>query len=22
VVPSRRRTGIEPAWELPPPHRF
>jgi len=22
VFPSRRRTGIEPAWELPPPHRF
>jgi site-specific DNA recombinase len=22
VFPSRRRTGIEPAWELSPPHRF
>lgn len=22
VLPSRRRTGIEPAWELSPPHRF
>jgi len=22
LLPSRRRTGIEPAWELSPPHRF
>ncbi len=22
VLSTRRRTGIEPAWELSPPHRF
>jgi hypothetical protein len=22
VLSTRRRTGIEPAWELLPPHRF